>query len=141
MRGIPEFNFPAFMEAAEELRSMGHTVFNPAERDIEIGFTGRDAEGNLLTGNEDLAELGFSLRDALAADLAYICKEAEGVVFLPGWSASSGARAERSTASALGLPTWLDCRHAARRGGTDSYLRDYEPLAVSTATGPLEAAR
>ncbi|MGB3485339.1 MAG: DUF4406 domain-containing protein [Mycobacterium sp.] len=35
MRGIPEFNFPAFHAAAAKLRADGHHVFNPAERDIE----------------------------------------------------------------------------------------------------------
>ena len=35
MSGIAEFNFPAFNEAAANLRAQGHTVFSPAERDIE----------------------------------------------------------------------------------------------------------
>lgn len=35
MRGIPEFNFPAFNLAAKNLRADGHVVFNPAERDNE----------------------------------------------------------------------------------------------------------
>ena len=33
MRGIPEFNFPAFHKAAAKLRAEGHFVFSPAERD------------------------------------------------------------------------------------------------------------
>ena len=33
MRGVPNFNFPAFNSAAEYLRSLGDEVFNPAERD------------------------------------------------------------------------------------------------------------
>ena len=35
MRGIPEFNFPAFFAAADKLRGDGFAVFNPAERDNE----------------------------------------------------------------------------------------------------------
>ena len=42
MRGIKDFNFPAFFAAAEKLRAEGHTVFNPAERDTnEWGEIGR----------------------------------------------------------------------------------------------------
>jgi len=99
MRGIAEFNFPAFREAAEALRGLGYEVFNPAERDESIGFT---AEG--LDGNEDLAALGFNLRDALGADLDYVSHKADAVVTLPGAENSSGARAEVATAKALGLP-------------------------------------
>lgn len=35
MRGIPEFNFPAFHAMACRLRAEGNVVFNPAEKDIE----------------------------------------------------------------------------------------------------------
>ena len=34
MRGIKDFNFPAFFAAAKKLRLEGHEVFNPAERDV-----------------------------------------------------------------------------------------------------------
>lgn len=99
MRRRPAFNFPAFHAAAEALRSLGHEVFNPAEADENNGF---DPTG--MTGHEDLSHLGFSLRDALGADLAYICKHADAVVVLPEWGTSSGANAEVATAKALGLP-------------------------------------
>lgn len=105
MRGIKEFNFPAFDRAAAELRKYGHEVFNPAERDRLAGFS---TEG--LTGHEDLAELGFSLRDALAADTEYIAKHADAVALLPRWEHSSGVAAEIALAHALGLPVakWDD---------------------------------
>lgn len=99
MRGIAEFNFPAFADAARRLRTLGHEAFSPAERDLAEGF---DPEG--LTGFEDLSGLGFSLREALAADCAYICGEADGVLVLPGWQKSRGATAEVALARALGLP-------------------------------------
>lgn len=103
MRGIPEFNFPTFMAAAARLRSDGHIVFNPAERDNEVH--GTDISKGNLTGNESIAtaQYGFNLRDALGADLAWICAEAEGIALLPGWENSKGATAERATALALGL--------------------------------------
>jgi hypothetical protein len=99
MRGIPEFNFPAFLKAAEDLKAKGIEVFNPAQHDIDNGF---DYKG--LTGNEDLSPLGFDLRKALGADVDFIAHESAGVIVLPGWENSSGARAEVALANALKLP-------------------------------------
>lgn len=103
MRGIPEFNFPAFYSAASSLRGQGHEVFNPAERDNDRH--GTDISKGNATGDEDLAakQHGFNLREALSADLAYICLEADAIALLPGWQGSKGATAERAAAVALGL--------------------------------------
>lgn len=99
MRGHPEFNFPAFIEKTEELRTQNHYVFNPAERDIERGFDYRGLTGS----TEELQNLGFNLREALATDTEFICLEATHIYMLPGWSSSKGATAERALALALGL--------------------------------------
>lgn len=106
MRGIPEFNFPAFRAAAAFLRSQGHTVFSPAERDIERH--GTDISKGNATGDEKVAAQahGFSLRVALGEDLAWICEHADGIALLPGWQNSKGALAEYATARALGLKTF-----------------------------------
>lgn len=103
MRGIPEFNFPAFYAAAARLRSEGHVVFNPAEKDCEKH--GVDMAKTNKTGDEGEAasNYGFSLRQALGMDLAWICAEADGIALLPDWENSKGATAERATAIALGL--------------------------------------
>lgn len=103
MRGIPEFNFPAFHQAARNLRSLGHVVFSPAEKDIERH--GTDISKGNTTGSLEQAgkEHSFSLRQALGEDLAYICAHAEAIALLPGWENSSGAAAEFATAKALGL--------------------------------------
>jgi hypothetical protein len=93
MRGIIEFNFPAFMAMATMLRAQGHTVYNPAEHDMEHVTAGK-----------------FSLNKALAADLAWICLEADAVYLLPGWQRSKGATAEYATARALGIKTLNDGR-------------------------------
>jgi hypothetical protein len=99
MRGYWSFNFPRFHKEAELLRSMGHTVFNPAEEDEENGF---DPDG--LTGDEDLSSLGFNLKDALSCDISFIIHDADAVVVLPRWRASKGARAEAAVAVAIGIP-------------------------------------
>ena len=103
MRGIPEFNFPAFFAAAAQLERKGHIVFNPAAKDNEK--YGTDISVGNREGKEDIAasQHGFSLREALGADLAWICAEAEAVALLPGWRNSKGATAEYATAVALGL--------------------------------------
>lgn len=102
MRGIPEFNFPAFFAAEGYLKSAGHYVFNPARRDEERHGSAL-SKGN-PTGDEVQAAVqhGFSLREALRDDTNYICMEAEAIALLPGWENSKGARAEKALAEALG---------------------------------------
>jgi Domain of unknown function (DUF4406) len=103
MRGIPNFNFPTFHKAAKQLRKQGYEVFSPAERDIERH--GKDISKRNPTGDEKLAtsKHGFSIRDALADDMSWICQCADAVALLPGWKKSKGAKAERALAEALGL--------------------------------------
>jgi hypothetical protein len=101
MRGIPNFNFPAFDAAAAKLRDQGHTVFNPADNDRAIyGDTFLNATG---CDKQADAEHGVSRRRLLGDDLAWICAEADGIALLPGWRGSLGATAEHATAVALGL--------------------------------------
>lgn len=103
MRGIPEFNFPAFFAAEKRLKQDGHSVFNPARRDEERH--GPDLSKANPTGSEEVAaaQHGFSLREALRDDTYYICMHAEAVALLPGWENSKGARAELALSEALGL--------------------------------------
>ena len=103
MRGYPQFNFPAFFKAAGALEEEGFEVFNPAARDVakygDAIYLGND------TGSTDVAtkSVGFSLREALAADLAWICEHADAIALLPGWEKSKGACAEKALAEALNL--------------------------------------
>ena len=99
MRGVAEFNFPAFFAKEAELKATGCVVFNPAQRDVDKGFDPTGLFGTV----EELEDLDFSLREALAEDTAWICLEATHVHMLPGWSKSSGATAERALGLALGL--------------------------------------
>lgn len=106
MRGIKDFNFPAFFAAATVLRAAGHEVFNPAERDVaEFGAERLKSE----TGSEqeiscNLGFEGLSLaRKVFLHDTQYICIKADAVALLPGWENSRGAKAERALAEAIGL--------------------------------------
>jgi Domain of unknown function (DUF4406) len=103
MRGIAEFNFPAFHAAAAKLRALGYEVFSPAENDEQDGLDTTRMRGS----NTELADSGFDLNAALAADLAYICTQASTVVLLPGWETSQGVKAEVATAEALNKPVML----------------------------------
>ena len=104
MSGIPQFNFPAFHAAAAKLRDEGHFVFNPAEADIKR-LGGVDPSVGNETGDVALAEKlhGLSRRECLAEDTQFIALHAEAIALLPGWENSSGARAEKALADALGL--------------------------------------
>jgi len=83
MTGLPEFNFPAFHEAAKAWRAAGWNVLNPAEH---------------FGGRTDLPK-----RRYLAKAFRTVC-EADAIALLPGWGNSPGALAERAMALALGLP-------------------------------------
>lgn len=102
MRGKPKFNFPAFAKAAKELREDGYTVFNPAERDVRK-YGKKIMENPRGTIKKAAAQVGFSLREALASDTAWLCKTADAIALLPGWRKSKGAKAELALAKALGL--------------------------------------
>ncbi len=102
MQGYPEFNFPRFNAVAAALRAGGHTVFNPAEKDIER-HNGTDISKGNATGSleQSKTEHKFSLRQALSEDMNFICLEANQIVLLPGWEKSNGAQAEHRCAVAL----------------------------------------
>lgn len=132
MRGVPEFNFPAFDQAARVLSGLGHTVFNPADRDRSTGF---DTKG--MTGDENLADAGFSLREALHADTEWISLHADAIALLPGWEKSTGVAAEVALARALGLPVCL--AHEFDKDGPlspiPSSVRPSGEIRTTSATG------
>lgn len=106
MTGYPKFNYPAFEYAAAKLREQGHTVFSPAERDIErdgVNWSELVPDGD----SAKAAALGFDRRRALTDDFTWICEHADVVALLPGWSKGRGARAEHAVGHALGLNVWL----------------------------------
>ena len=83
MTGLPEFNYPAFFDAAALLESVGHEPINPARTDGREGCKGW------------LDYMRCSLRDIADCD---------GVATLPGWGDSRGAALEVHIARSLDLP-------------------------------------
>lgn len=101
MRGIPNFNFPAFDYAAAKLRADGHDVFSPAERDRKA--YGDDICDNPTGDENKVSNPACTINDCMAVDTEWICRHAQAIALLPGWEKSSGANAELALAKALGL--------------------------------------
>lgn len=102
MVGVPGLGFKAFDDAAINIRGMGHVVFNPADHDRANGIN----PGPTDRGTYDECINGFSRRDCLTADLAWIMAESEGMVVLENWPDSPGAKAEIAAHHSLFLPVW-----------------------------------
>ncbi len=92
MTGIPQFNFPAFMAATDQLRSDGYTIVSPAELDDDEdkGAALASTDGSMGSGTTTNKTWG----DFLARDVKLIADECGGIIFLPGWHKSRGARLE-----------------------------------------------
>lgn len=85
MTGYRDFNAPGFNYVASEIRARGFYVVNPAE-------LGEIAEGVWT--------------DYLKRDIRIIL-ECTGLILLPGYGTSKGAKLERKVAYALGYPIWM----------------------------------
>ncbi len=90
MRGLPEFNYPAFHRAAERLRAAGYEVISPAEMDQEDHL----CEGNVpeKPGTPACIRL-YANRDTQAI-LSMKAEDGDVIALLPGWRFSEGAVAE-----------------------------------------------
>ena len=91
----PQFNLPMFFRVAGWLRKEGWRVINPAELDgWEVVFAGLESEKG------ELEDLPYSVTwgTFLARDVKAVADDADGIVLLPGWATSRGARLEALTA-------------------------------------------
>jgi hypothetical protein len=89
MTGRPQFNFPMFNAVASMLRIQGFNIMSPAELDDPLirDLAMESAEGD-DTINTD------SWGDFLSRDVKIVADEVDGVICLPGWEPSKGARLE-----------------------------------------------
>ncbi len=83
MRGIENYNFPLFKKVAKKLRKNGWFVVSPAEMDEALGL---DQTHELRAFSEYMQR-----------DLSAVC-DCDGIVLLPGWETSKGARLEAMVA-------------------------------------------
>ncbi len=109
MTGIDAFNFPAFNEAAKELRLQGHFVFNPAETD----------------GGDTSKPRAYYMRKDIE-----MVSNADGIVMLKGWSKSKGAKLELDIAKELGLEVrfYKDAEREAEDDAPESILQEAQRL-------------
>lgn len=104
MTGVPQFNYPWFIDAAAYLRSLGHDIVSPAELD-----TPEQVEAALASPDGDLATFEAASNstwgDILAKDVKLIADDGiEAVIVGPDWADSKGAKLETFVAFQLGLP-------------------------------------
>lgn len=122
MRGIPEFNFPAFDAAAALGRALGYEVISPAELDRESGFSEKGHDGQVNDrGHSEAITIDFMRRAAHRDFFAIIGTPekpgVDAVALLPGWEKSRGAKAEKAMAEWIGLDV-LDARTFTPLGET-----------------------
>ena len=94
MRGIENFNFPAFEEATLQLRIAGWHVFSPRENDAEAGLQ-----------PSPTGETTLPLKYYMRKDLGQVASS-DAVFFLPGWEDSQGALLEFQVATYLEIPCY-----------------------------------
>ena len=105
MSCIPQFNFPMFDAVASLMRAKGWDIQSPAELD-------EDDVRNAALASKDGAPMGrvggrdVTWGDFLARDVKLLADECGGVLLLPGWEGSKGARLEAFVAILTGLPLW-----------------------------------
>lgn len=130
MRGVPQFNFPAFDSVTKQLRQCGHDVVNPAEHDRKV-----DPHIETRPGFEDgTAETIVPLSKLLAWDIRQITRcDAIVVVTTSGdWKKSAGVGVELQVARELGLRVFYASSSKYGTYGWD-ILEEVEPTIIGLA--------
>ncbi len=114
MTGIPKFNYPAFKEAAEDLRFEGYEVLSPHEQDSEEV---RAAAWASQYGDPIILPSTFTMSSIIRRNVEDVMF-CEGLALLPGWTGSAGAVMEEAVMARLNRPSdsveaWLENRHLA----------------------------
>jgi hypothetical protein len=95
-------NFPLFDNTAAALRELGYDITSPAEMDSEeIRADVMQNESGVPSG------VGGTWGDFLARDLKILADELNGIILLPEWETSRGARLEAFVSVDCGYPAQL----------------------------------
>lgn len=99
MTGVPHFNVPAFLAAAESLKKRGYGAQLPDDLDdpkivakLMESVDGAPGDSVLTWG------------ECLGRDVVLIADVVDGIAVLPGWQKSRGARLETFVAFLCGKP-------------------------------------
>jgi hypothetical protein len=104
MSNLPYFNVPTFLKYGSILEADGHTVFNPAKKDIErAGEFYRQCPTGSRAELEAAGVPQLNYRDCMKLDLNWIMDEADAIALIPGWETSPGAKVEKALAELLQL--------------------------------------
>lgn len=89
MSYIPKFNFPAFFAAEKQLKEQGFDIQLPADMDDPKCVADAMASVDGAPGPRTM-----TWGQCLAKDVELIADHVQGIVFLPNWQRSRGARLE-----------------------------------------------
>lgn len=88
MRGMPQSNIPVFEKAARDLRKLGYSIVSPIENEDPASVESARASTNGgVQGDVTWGKL-------LAKDVILIADQCQGIIFLPDWQRSEGAKLE-----------------------------------------------
>jgi hypothetical protein len=102
MRGLPQFNFPAFDEVRDMFLKMGFAVISPADLDRENGINGEDD----VPDHNPATFRVFADRDTKAIIGQLKAEFGDFLALLPGWENSTGTFAEVALARMVALPLY-----------------------------------
>lgn len=102
MSGIAMDNIPAFLDAQKVLNNMGYEAVLPKDMEDDAAVVA------VLEGKQEtlLGTKGMSWGQALSGDIPIVADQVQGIVFLPNWEKSRGARLEAYTGLLCNLPMW-----------------------------------
>lgn len=129
MSYCPQFNVPLFDFVSKQLRELNYQIVSPAELDSAKmrAWALASPDGNPANVKQ---ETGETWGDVLARDVKMISDQVGGIIFLPDWYKSRGAKLEAFVGLLTGkkFATWTEVGlYAATRLYVQNALKDFMP--------------
>ena len=95
MSDRPQFNFPLFYKVADQLRVRGFSIISPAELDdLDDALAALGSSDGRQNPDGSHIHTTKTWGDFLARDVKIVADGSDGIIFLPEWETSRGARLE-----------------------------------------------